>query len=66
MDNATIEDIYRELKLIQSKMVTKTEIERVLETIAVLSNKNTMKQIMKSERDIAEGRTKIINSIDDL
>ncbi len=66
MENTTIDDVYKELKLIQRKMVTKEEIDRLVETIAILSNKETMRQIEESERDIMAGRIKRINSIADL
>lgn len=66
MENTTLDDLYKELKLIQSRMITKHEIERLIETFAILSNKDTMRQIEESEKDIAAGRVKRINSVSDL
>ena len=47
-------------------MITKEEMERILETIEIVSNENTMEQIRKSEDDIKAGRIREINSADDI
>ncbi|MEK6872960.1 MAG: hypothetical protein AABW90_03030 [Nanoarchaeota archaeon] len=47
-------------------MVTKQELEQALDTIAVLSNEETMRQIRESENDITIGRFKEVNSIEEL
>ena len=59
-------DVYRELKRIEQNMVTKTELNNAIETLSVLSNEETMKQIEKSEEDIKRGRIKRINSVNDI
>ena len=67
MENAIkLEDVYRELKKIEQAMITKAEMNSMIETIAILSNKDTMKQIIASEKDIKAGKVKKINSINDL
>lgn len=53
-----LEDVYRELKKIEQNMMTKTEMNSIIETIAILSNKDTMKQIIASEKNIKEGKIK--------
>ena len=61
-----LEDLYRELKKIEQAMITKAEMNSMIETIAILSNKDTMKQIIDSEKNIKSGKVKKINSINDL
>lgn len=61
-----LEDVYRELKKIEQSMITKAEINSMMETIAILSNKDTMEQIMDSEKNIKAGKVKKISSINDL
>nr|MBI4156571.1 hypothetical protein [Candidatus Woesearchaeota archaeon] len=65
-ETITINKIYEELKLIERNMVTKDEMERMLETIEIMSNENTMEQIRQSEKDIKAGRVKEVNSMDDI
>ena len=61
-----INDLYRTLIEIKRRMVTKHELEQALETIAVLSNAKTMRQIAASEADIRAGNVKEILSAHDL
>ncbi|MBI2110287.1 hypothetical protein HYT51_00725 [Candidatus Woesearchaeota archaeon] len=61
-----LEDVYRELKKIEQAMITKAEMNNMIETIAILSNKDTMKQIIASEKNIKLGKVKKINSINDI
>jgi len=62
----TLDRLYEELKLIEKKMVTKDEIEQILETAKILSNENTIAQIKQSEKDIKAGRIKEVKSISDI
>lgn len=48
----TNQKIIEKLREIEKSMVTKQELELTLETIAVLSNEETMRQIKESENDI--------------
>ncbi len=66
MEHATIDDLYREVKSIQKRMVTRDELDRLLETVLVLSNEHTMLQILESEKDIAAGKVKKINSVHEI
>jgi len=66
MENTTLEDLYNELKSIHRSMVTKEEMVRLVETMVILTNSDTMRQIEESEEDILTGRIKKINSIADL
>ncbi len=59
-------NIYEELKRIEKIMVTKAEMNRFLETFAVMSNEDTMGQIRQSEQDIIAGRIKKVTSTADL
>jgi len=47
-------------------MVTKEEMERILETMEIMANPNTMEQIKISEKDIKLGKVKEIKSIKDI
>ena len=62
----TIERVYDELKLIERNMVTKEEMERIVDTIEILSNPDTMEQIIRGEEDIKNGRVKEVKSVRDI
>ena len=66
METVNLKDIYQKLMEIEKSMATKNELAETIETIFVLSNENTMKQIELSEEDIWGGKFKIINSVRDL
>jgi len=61
-----LEEIYRKLKIIEQSMVTKKELDSALESVMVYSNEDTMRQIKESENDIKLGKTKKINSVQDV
>ena len=65
-NGVSIGTVYEELKRIEQHMATKEDLERFMETVVVLSNKDTMKQISQSEKDIREGRIKAVRSVGDL
>jgi hypothetical protein len=65
-ESINLDKLNRELTTIKQSMVTRRELEQLLETIAVLSNKDTMTQIEKSEEDIKNGRIKKVFSVADL
>ncbi len=62
----TMEKIYEELKRIEDNMVTKRDLESLRDTIEILSNPDTMKQISESLDDIQKGKVKKISSVKDL
>lgn len=62
----SLNQVYEELKRIENSMVTKQDINQLLDTLEIVSNKETMDQIMKSERDIKSRRLKEIKSLSDL
>jgi len=65
-ETITINKVYEELKVIERNMVTKDEMERMLETIEIMSNENTMEQTRQREKNIKAGRVKEVNSVDDI
>jgi len=65
-ETVSIKKVYEELKNIEKKMVTKKEIESLTDTIKIISNPETMKQIAESMEDIKHGRVKEVNSAKDL
>ena len=66
MTDASIQDVYNKLNQIEQNMVTKDEIIDYLESVAVLSNPDTIKQIKQSRKDMKTGNYKEINDVDDI
>ncbi len=62
----SIKDVFEELKKIERNMATKVELEALSNTIEVLSNPETMKQLIGSAEDIRKGRVKQVTSAKDL
>lgn len=62
----TMEKVYDELKKIEKDMVTKKEMESLVDTIEIISNPETMKQIAASMEDIKSGKEKEVDSVKDL
>jgi len=60
------EMIYKKLLEMQKSMITRNEMKSFTETIQILSNPETMRQIQNSERDISNGNVWEINSVSDL
>ncbi len=65
-DSITIKDVYHELKRLEEKMVTREDIDALIDSVEILSNPKTMEALHKSDQDIKTGRVKGITSIDDL
>ena len=62
----SIQQVYEELKKIEKRMVTKKEIESLIDTISIMNNPETLKQIAGSIEDIKHGRVKETGSSQDL
>ena len=62
----SISKIYDELKRIEEIMVTKKDMERLLSSIEILSNPETVSQINDSTKDIQIGKTKKVTSVKDI
>jgi len=65
-ESITLNILYKELKLIEQKMATKEELNRMLETLEILSNPSTMEQLRESEKEISLGKFKEIKSVRDI
>ena len=65
-ETVTLQDVYRELREIKQRMVSKEEVAQLLETMEILHNPETMRQIRASEEDIRAGRTKLVRGVKDL
>ena len=65
-ESITLSILYKELKLIEQKMATKEELNRMLETLEILSNPSTMEQLRESEKEISLGKFKEIKSVRDI
>ena len=61
-----VESIYKKLKAMETSMVTKDELNSILETFMILSNDETMSQIEESEKNIRLGNVKKIDSVADI
>lgn len=62
----TVQDVFEELKRIEGKMATKDDVASLMETIEIVSNPNTMRQIVESIEDIKNGRVKEIHSVQNM
>ncbi len=62
----SIKQVYDELKRMERDMVTKKELQSLIDTIGVLRNPDTMKQIASSMEDIKKGNVKEVSSIKDM
>ncbi len=62
----SIKRVFEEIKKIEENMVTKKELESLIETVEIMGNPETMKQIRESTEDIKAGRTEEIDSVNDL
>ncbi len=62
----TIEDVYQELKAIERKMVTREDLDALIDTVEIFSNPKTMEALRKSDLDIKEGRVKEVSSLEEL
>ncbi len=62
----TLKHVYDELKRIESNMITKEELQRLIDTVEIMGNNDTMQQLTQSAEDIREGRVKDVNSVKNL
>jgi len=62
----TLKQVFDELKEIERKMITKEEIEALVDTMEIMGNQHTMKQIAQSDEDIKHGRVKTIHAVKDM
>jgi|ADurb_H2B_01_Slu_FD_contig_31_1156818_length_347_multi_2_in_0_out_0_1 antitoxin YefM len=66
MGTITIQEIYDKLVFIEKHMVTKEELEPIMDSIEILSNPATMQALAKSDEDIRNGKIKKISDVNDL
>ncbi len=65
-EQATIQDVYETLKKIEEKMVTREDVEALIDSIEILSSPETMEALHKSDQDIEAGRVKEVTSVKEL
>ena len=65
-ETITIQTVYNELKKLETKMITKDEIESLIQTVEIATNPDTIKQLIRSKEDITHGRVKEVNSVKDI
>ncbi len=66
MAAVSLMQVYDELKKIEQVMVTKKDMEQMMETIQIVHNKETMSQLAGSKEDIKLARVRTISSAQDL
>jgi antitoxin YefM len=66
IESITIEDVYQELKTIERTMVTREDLDALIDSVEILSNPITMAALNKSDLDIKEGRVKEVSSVEEL
>ena len=62
----TIQEVYEALKRIEEKMVTREDLDALVDSVEILSNPKTMDALRKSDQDIRAGRVKEVTSVKDL
>ena len=63
---AELKELHRVLQRIEATMVTKKQLMELLETLAVLSKEDTLRQILTSEKQIRAGKVKLITRVSQL
>ena len=66
MEEVSLKQVYEELRKIEQKMITKEEIESLIETVEIMSNPRMVRKIADSMEDIKNGRVKKIKSVNDM
>lgn len=65
-DSATLQDVYETLKRIKEKIISREDVEALIDTVEILNNPETMKAIRRSDRDIQAGRVRAISSVKEM
>ena len=65
-ESVTIQEVYEALKRIEEKMVTREDLDALVDSVEILSNPKTMDALRKSDQDIRAGRVKEVTSVKDL
>ncbi|MFW6383160.1 MAG: hypothetical protein ACOCZQ_00795 [Nanoarchaeota archaeon] len=66
MTDVKTDKIMDELKRIEENMVTKDDLKSLIDTVEILSNPETMKQIEESQEEIEKGDLEPIDTVDEL
>ena len=66
MATITLETVYNELKALRTRMGSKKDIRSLIETIDVLGNPETMRQLAQSADDVRNSHVKEVDSANDL
>jgi hypothetical protein len=54
------------MKRIEEKIITRKDVEALIDSIEILSNPKTLEALHKSDQDIKAGRVKEITSVKEL
>jgi hypothetical protein len=58
MNDAAMKRVFEELETIKKNMMTKEDLDALLDTLEIMKNPRTLKQIQQSREDIRKGRLK--------
>lgn len=62
----SLNKVYEEIRNVEKNMATKKQVESLVDSVEVLSNPDTMKQLADSAKDIKVGKVKEVSSVKDL
>lgn len=57
-DSAAMKKVFEELHAIKKNMMTKEDLDALVDTLDILKNKDTLSQLKQSNEDIQKGRVK--------
>ncbi|MBS3138009.1 hypothetical protein J4232_06265 [Candidatus Woesearchaeota archaeon] len=65
-ETTIINKIYNKLKNIEKNMITRKDMDKLVDTLEIMQNPDTMEQLKASNEDKKQGRIKVITSMKDL
>jgi len=65
-ETVTLQKVFHEIREIKKTMVSKEEIENLLETWEILHDPETVRQLRAAEQDIKAGRTRPVRNVKDI
>ncbi|MBI5065619.1 hypothetical protein HZA97_05265 [Candidatus Woesearchaeota archaeon] len=65
-ETISMQSVYEEIKFIKEHMVSRDDFNSLLETFEIFHNPQTVKQLIKSEKDIKTGKVKRARTVRDI
>jgi len=63
MAQIKLEDIYKELRRIESRMATKREMESLTDTLEILSNPKLLKEVVAGKEAVKKGKVRPLDDV---